>query len=182
MRLLALFLLAFTFSFANAQMKDSKINWMTIEEAQEAMKKEPKKVMIDVYTSWCGPCKMLDKNTFSNSDLAAYVNEHYYAVKFNAESPEDVVFKGQTFSNPNYVPNKPGRNGVNEFSRALQVSAYPTVVFLDEELNMLMPLRGYRTPQQMEVFLKVFGSDKYKDFQSSEEWESYQKSFQPTFQ
>lgn len=182
MRLVLVFALSLIFSAGYAQEKEHKINWMSIEEAQEAMKKEPRKIMIDVYTQWCGPCKMLDKNTFSNNDLATYVNDNYYAVKFDAETPDDVVFKGQTFSNPDYVPNKPGRNGVNQFSRALQVSAYPTVVFLDENLNMLMPLRGYRTPQQMEVFLKVFASDEYKNFQTSAEWEKYQNEFTPVFQ
>ena len=43
--------------FAKAQ--EASINWMTIEEAQEAQKKNPKKIMMDVYTKWCGPCKMV---------------------------------------------------------------------------------------------------------------------------
>ena len=72
--------IAMTFS-AIAQ----QINWVTLEEAVALQKKEPKKIMMDVYTNWCGPCKMFDKNTFQNKDVADYVNEHYYAVKFNAE-------------------------------------------------------------------------------------------------
>ena len=45
------------------------INWVTMNEALELQKNAPKKIMIDMYTSWCGPCKMLDKNTFTNKDL-----------------------------------------------------------------------------------------------------------------
>ena len=54
------------------------INWVTMNEALELQKNAPKKIMIDMYTSWCGPCKMLDKNTFTNKDLISFVNSHYY--------------------------------------------------------------------------------------------------------
>ena len=78
-----------------------KINWVTLEEAVKLQKQAPKKIMMDAYTNWCGPCKMLDRNTFQNKNVADYVNEHYYAVKFNAEGNETVNFNGKEFSNPN---------------------------------------------------------------------------------
>ena len=58
---------------SNAQ----EIKWMSLNEALELQKVNPKKIMMDVYTNWCGPCKMLDKETFQNIDVAAYVNKHY---------------------------------------------------------------------------------------------------------
>lgn len=159
----------------------ASINWMTIEEAVEAQKKEPKKILIDVYTKWCGPCKMMMKNTFTNADVIQYVNENYYAVKFNAESPDPIEFKGRTFSNPTYDPNRQGRNGVHEFSRALQVSAYPTIVYLDEELNVIAPIKGYQEPKQIELYLKFFNTNEYKNISSQEEWQAYSTSFKPTW-
>ncbi|TYA64899.1 thioredoxin family protein, partial [Seonamhaeicola marinus] len=92
-------------------------------------KKTPKKIMMDVYTNWCGPCKMLDRNTFQNQQVANYVNEHYYAVKFNAEGNDQITFDGKTFSNPNYNPaNANRRNSPHELSRYFQIQAYPTIV------------------------------------------------------
>ena len=73
-----------------------------MDEAARLQKQYPKKIIIDMYTTWCGPCRMLDRNTFSNKSLAEYVNANFYAVKFNAEGNEIVNFKGQQFSNPNY--------------------------------------------------------------------------------
>ena len=67
-----------------------QINWVSLEEAVELQKKTPKKIMMDVYTNWCGPCKMLDKNTFQNKDVADYINKNYYAVKFNAEGNDEI--------------------------------------------------------------------------------------------
>lgn len=162
--------------------QDPTINWMTIEEAVEAQKKEPRKILIDVYTTWCGPCKMMDANTFTNKDVIAFINKHYYAVKFNAESPDEVKFKGQTYTNANYDPKARGRNGVHDFSRAMRVSAYPTIVYLDEELNMIAPIKGYQNPSQIELYLKFFQSNAYKTVQTQEEWEAYQSAFEPSFQ
>ena len=65
------------------------IEWMTLAQAIEAQKIEPKKIFMDVYTNWCGPCKLLDKNTFQNPDVSRYISEHFYAVKFNAEGQEE---------------------------------------------------------------------------------------------
>jgi len=167
--------------FAAAAFGQQKVNWMTVEEALAAQKKEPRKILIDVYTSWCGPCKMMDKNTFTNPDVISYINKHYYAVKFNAESPDPVVFKGKTYTNPNFDPNRQGRNGVNEFSSALGVRAYPTLVYLDEQLNLLAPVSGYRTPQQLELYLKFFAQNDHKEVTTQEQWDAYQADFKPVF-
>ena len=158
------------------------IKWMRIAEAVAAQKKEPRKIMIDVYTDWCGPCKMMMANTFTSDDVINYINKNYYAVKFNAESPNDVTFKGNTYTNPTYDPNKKGRNGVNEFSRALGVNAYPTLVYMDEDLNIIAPISGYRTPPQLELYLKFFAEDQHKTVKSKEEWDAYQANFKATFQ
>ena len=48
-----------------------EINWMTIDEALAAHKKTPKPIFMDVYTYWCGPCNLLDKNTFPDAGLAS---------------------------------------------------------------------------------------------------------------
>ncbi len=159
-----------------------EINWVTMEQALELQKKEPKKIFMDVYTNWCGPCKMLDKNTFANADVAAYVNEHYYAVKFNAEGNDEVTYKDQTFKNPNYDATKANRrNSSHEFSGYLQVRAYPTMVFFDEEGNLISPITGYLKPQQLELYLKIFHTDKYKEMTTQEQFNEYFKSFEPSF-
>ena len=180
MKQLTLFIFL-AFSVMTFQAQQLGINWLTIEEAVEAQKKNPKKIMIDVYTKWCGPCKMMMKNTFTNTDVINYINKNFYAVKLDAEHAGDITFKGQVFSNPDYVPNKAGRNGVHQLSRYFQVRAYPTLVYLDEELNIIAPISGYKTPQQLELYLTFFHSNVYKSITTKEEWTVYQSEFQPTF-
>jgi thioredoxin-related protein len=156
---------------------------MSLEEAVELQKKAPKKIMMDVYTNWCGPCKMLDRNTFHNKDVAKYVNDNYYAVKFNAEGNEIVDFDGKTFTNPNYNPALANRrNSPHELSRYFQVQAYPTIVFLDEDGKLIFPLRGYKTPTELELYLKMFKTDKHKEMDTQEKFNEYYKAFKPEFQ
>jgi len=159
-----------------------EINWVTLEEAMELQKTAPKKIFMDVYTNWCGPCKLLDKNTFHNADVVDYVNEHFYAVKFNGEGNSSITYKGKTFGNPNYDATKANRrNSAHEFARSLKVRAYPTMVFFDEEANYIQPITGYLKPQQLELYLKLFQSDKYKEMTTQEKFNEYAKSFEPTF-
>lgn len=181
MKKLLLLLIIASFSI-NGKAQESKINWMSFEDALAAQVKSPKKMMIDMYTVWCGPCRMLDKNTFQQKDLVKYVNENYYAVKFNAEGDGEVKFKEQTFSNPNYDPNKKrGRNGQHELASAFGVNAYPTILFLDENATLLAPVKGYHSAKQLELFLKVFGTNAYKNISSKEDFITYQKEFKSDF-
>ncbi|WP_338732798.1 thioredoxin family protein [Mangrovimonas cancribranchiae] len=159
-----------------------EINWVSLEEAVELQKKNPKKIILDAYTKWCGPCKMLDRNTFSNKDVAAYINEHYYAVKFNAEGNEEITFKDNTFTNPNYDPAKANRrNSPHQLSRYFSIRSYPTLVFLDENANLLAPIIGYKTPQQLELYLKLFKDNKHTDMNTQEKFNAYYKAFKPEF-
>ena len=85
--------LIYLFTGLVAYRKSIGLVWNSITK-----QKEVPKIMVDMYTT--GPCRMLDKNTFSNKKLAAYVN-NFYAVKFNAEGNAVVNFKDQELSNPN---------------------------------------------------------------------------------
>jgi len=154
------------------------VNWVSMDEAQELIKQEPRKIIMDVYTSWCGPCKMLDKYTFGNPDVANYINENFYAVKFNAEGNSTVNFNNSTFTNPDYNPAKASRrNSKHQFANYLNVKAYPTIIFMGADLKLLAPITGYLSPQKIEIYLKFFKTDAYKDVNSEEDWEKYQEEF-----
>ena len=154
-----------------------KVNWMTLEKAVEAQKITPKKILIDAYTIWCGPCKMLDKNTFSNKDVADYINNNFYPVKFNAEGNEVINFNGKKFENPGFNPTSTGRNTPHELSSFFGVRAYPTLVYLDESANLIAPIPGYQSPKQIELYLKLFGTDEYKSIKNQEEITAYSTKF-----
>lgn len=159
-----------------------EIKWISLQEAVALQKKAPKKIMMDVYTNWCGPCKMLDKNTFQNKDVADYVNKNYYAVKFNGEGNDVVAFNGNTYKNPGYDASRANsRNAAHQLASYLQISAYPTIVFFDEKANVIAPIRGYQTPPQLELYLKMFKQDDHKSIDTQEKFNAYYKAFTPQF-
>jgi thioredoxin-related protein len=175
------YILLFTLLFSLSGVAQ-EIKWMSLEEAIKLQKKSPKKIIMDVYTNWCGPCKMLDKNTFHNPDVVEYINQYYYAVKFNAEGNEQINYNGKTFSNPDYkeeLANK--RNGIHQLTYYLKVNSYPTVVYFDEQGNLLTSIVGYMVPQQIELYLRLFGEDKHKDMKSQEDFNNYYTAFVPQF-
>ena len=155
-----------------------EIKWISLEDAVYLQEAAPRNIIIDMYTNWCGPCKLLDRNTFANKDVARYINDNFYAVKFNAEGNDIVNFKGYTFENPNYDPAKANRrNSSHQLSQAFRIQAFPTIVFLDKSSNLLHKLRGYKTPKQLEVYLKLFTDENYKNYNSQEEFNKFFESF-----
>lgn len=178
MKFILSLLTAFLFiGVGNAQ----EIQWMSMNEALAAQKENPKKIFMDVYTDWCGPCKLLDKNTFQNEDVAKFVNKHFYAVKFNAEGTEEIEYQDFVYTNPNYDPARKGRNSQHLLAHALKVRGYPTMVFFDENSEVISPIVGYKTPEQLEVYLKMVASDDYKKVTTAADWKEYQEDFKGTF-
>ncbi|GGD20000.1 thioredoxin family protein [Flavobacterium orientale] len=141
-----LLLLAFiSFSFVQAQ----EIKWMSFDEAIALQKENPKPIFMDVYTDWCGPCKMLDKNTFQTKEVSEYINANYYAVKFNGEGNTTLNYKGRKFSNPGYDANRKGRNSMHEFTGFLKVEGYPSMYVLDKTGEIAKVIVGYYQPEQL---------------------------------
>ena len=86
------------FSAGKAPVTGEKMVWMTLKEAQEAMLKEKRPILIDLYTDWCGWCKVMDKKTYTNPKVIAYLQANFYAVKLNAETREAVNWNEKTYN------------------------------------------------------------------------------------
>ena len=141
------------------------IQWLTIEEAYAKIQKEPRKVLIDVYTDWCGWCKVMDRETFKDKAVTDYINKKYYAVKLDAEQKGTIKLGDKEFK---YLAQ--GGRGINEIALALTNNqpSYPTTVFLDDQFNMIQPLPGYLKAKEFHQIITFFGEDYHKkqDFES----------------
>ncbi len=151
-------------------LEEEKVNWLTFEEAVKLQEKKPKMMFIDMYTEWCGWCKRMDKTTYKNPVVAKYVNEHFYAVKMDAEQKGDITYKGQTFK---YVAN--GRRGYHELAATLMQGkmSYPTTVFLNKKMEVLQPIAGYQNAKSFEAILAFFAQEAYL----TTPWPDFQKNF-----
>ncbi len=139
---------------------ESTVQWMTWDEAVAASKESPKKILVDVYTDWCGYCKKMDKGTFTDVDLAKYINENFYAVKLDAEHKEDIIWNDVTFK---FLPK--GRKGAHELAISLLDGkmGYPSFVYLDESFSRIMISPGYKTAPMMQNELIYAVDEHYKN-------------------
>ena len=145
-----------------------KIHWYSWQEAVELNKTAPKKIIVDVYTSWCGWCKVMDRETFQDDKVVDFLNKNFYCVKMDAEGKTPIEFNGQKFE---YV--KQGNSGVHTLAYSLLDGqlAFPTIVYLNEKFERVMISQGYKTAVQIIPELKYTSEEAYK----SKTWEAYQK-------
>jgi thioredoxin-related protein len=155
-----------------AQDAANSIQWMSWEEAVERSEKEPRKFLVDIYTDWCGWCKRMDATTFQEPHLAAYINQHYYPIKFNAEQREEISFRGKSYE----FVNK-GKHGYHELAAEITQGrlGYPTLVFLNEDMEVIQAINGYREPLEFEQIVTYFGGDYHRRMP----WERYTKFYEP---
>jgi len=163
--------LFFAHTAANTIVAQNRIKWITWEEAIEKSKKEKRKIFVDVYTDWCGWCKKLDKSTFAEDHIAKYINANYYPVKFNAEMETPVLLKGTEYK---FI--KSGNRGYHELATALLQGkmSYPSMVFLDEDFNIIQAIPGFQDVTSFEMIITYFGSNSHK----SVPWNRFMQTFQ----
>jgi len=131
------------FSFiSKPEIKEKKeINWLSITEAYTKNQEEPRKIFVDVYTNWCGWCKKMDKETFSDPEIVDLVNEKFYAVKLNAENTDPITMAGDTTT-------------AQMIARSMGVSGYPTIVYIKEDFKTIQPVPGYQNAKKFKNTLE----------------------------
>lgn len=138
-----------------------KVQWYSIEEALALTSREPRVLVIDVYTDWCGWCKRMDAATFSHPEVAEILNRDFYPVKLNAEGRNDIVLGDRTYK---FVDN--GRRGYHELAAIVTRGrlSYPTVSYVGPRGRVLLVAPGYVEPEQFKVFLAYFNGDAYQKY------------------
>ena len=101
----------------------------SFEEALTKAGTENKLLSVDVYTSWCGPCKKMAKEVFTRNEVGDYFNRHFINYKQDGE-------KG---SGP-------------ELMKKYNIKAVPTFLFLDPQQNLVLTIKGFHTAKD---FLKA---------------------------
>lgn len=101
----------------------SQENW---ESILAKAKREGKPVFVDVYATWCGPCRYMNKMVFTKRKVGAFYNDNFISVKIDAEKGEGKAL-----------------------ARKFGVTAYPTLVFLNAKGEVVINEEGARTAGQI---------------------------------
>lgn len=128
-------------------------------DAMTKARNENKKVIVDIYTDWCGWCKKMDAEAYSNSDVKKIIADNFIFVKLDAEGKNKVTYNGKQYTE-------------EELSYYFEVFSFPTTVFLEpdgklieykyDKMNM-KNLPGYFKTEEFIKILNYFKDNKYKD-------------------
>lgn len=98
----------------------------SFDEAVKLSKRSNKPIFIDFSTKWCGPCKRMESFVFTESVVGKCYNKHFINLKYDAEKGEGILLK-----------------------KKFEINAYPTLLFLDENQNVIFKRVGYCSPEQL---------------------------------
>jgi len=139
--------------------KTPKINWVSMEEAVELQKKEPKLILVDVYMNNCPYCTKMDKSTFGHPKVKEYVNKHFYAVKLNAFTNQKIKIGDRE-----YKVDKKSRYRNHELASYLLKGnmQFPSTVFIGENFKPVNSIGGYLDASEFDQVMRYYGGGFYK--------------------
>jgi len=134
---------------------DGTITWISIDQAAELKNAEEKLYFVDVYTEWCGWCKVMDKKTFTDPEVIKQMSEKFHMIKFDAEQTGLVNWEGQE-----YIYKAGGRKGIHGLAPLLLNNrlSYPSFAILDKDRKPITTIVGYKKPDQLLQAISSLGS------------------------
>ncbi|MCX8081452.1 MAG: DUF255 domain-containing protein [Bacteroidia bacterium] len=160
--------------FYSQNEENGLVNWLTFKEAQEKNKVLPKPFLVDIYTDWCGWCKVMMRTTYSNPGLASYINQNFYPVKFNAESKDTIEFDGKLYKPTSLLGRAPHELAIFFLGTNL---SYPSTVFMTNQFQYRMLSQGYLKENEIEPFLVFFTENAWRNVPFEEFRQYFQKTF-----
>lgn len=125
------------------KVKAQEVTFSSLEKNMEA---KAKPIVVFLHTDWCNYCALMKKKTFANEKVQQTLEENVYFISFDAESKESIRFR-----NKDFVFKKKGlQAGVHELAEALtSQNAYPALVFLNENYEIIYQQYAYVGPKEM---------------------------------
>lgn len=125
------------------------LKWTNFTEGVREAKATNKKVLIDVYTNWCGWCKKMESDTYSDQGVKDYLVRNFVLVKLNAESNAEETIDTTQITDA-------------QIASAFRVNGYPTTIFLESGGQPITAAPGYMGPAKFLKVLEYIGGDFYK--------------------
>jgi thioredoxin-related protein len=139
----------------------SAVHWLSVKEAVSLNKEKPKLIYVCLYTDWCKWCHTFDSATFSDPDIAGYLNDNFYAVRLDAETSDTILYNNVVYTNPYPTKRMWHTHKFAEFLLAGK-QVYPASVFIDGHGNTIgSPTYGYYPPHDFKILLSYYTSGKY---------------------
>ena len=120
------------------------ITWRNWNTGLSAAASTGKPVLVDVHTDWCTWCKRMDRDVYSRADVREYLERKFVTIKLNAESDESVNYGGHSMT-------------ARALASTLNVTGYPTSIFLTRSGDHLANVPGYLPADRLLLLLRYIG-------------------------
>lgn len=157
----------------------AQVDWKTIEQASKVDKsKNTKLFFVDFSTSWCGWCKKMDRETFSDPVVSAILNKYYIPVHFDAEGSSTFTWNDVKYSNTQASGQKPQ---THPFTRAIlgQKVGYPSFAIFSKNGSLTQILQGYQNAYDFSMTLWYFCSGDNQQYTFDEYQQIFQEEIKP---
>jgi len=134
---------------AKSAVGDAKVSWLAFDVAADKAKRENKHMIVDVYTTWCGWCKVMDRQTYSDPKVANYLNENFVLAKVNGESSAELHWEGKVITE-------------RAFARTVGVTGFPTTYFLKPDSHIIGGAPGFIPPENFLIYAKYVSTKWYE--------------------
>jgi thioredoxin-related protein len=128
---------------------EKKLPWLAFDAATDKAKKENKHLIVDVYTTWCGWCKVMERQTYGNAEVAEYLTENFVLAKVNGESSAEIHWKGEVMTE-------------RAFARKVGVTGFPTTYFLKPDAEVIGGAPGFIPPDNFIIYAKYVSTRWYE--------------------
>ena len=143
-----------------------KLEWLAFDAAAEKAAKQNKHMIVDIYTNWCGWCRVMERETYGNAEVATYLTENFVLAKVNGESPSKLHWNGEELSE-------------RQFARKVGVSGYPATYFMKPNSELLGGVPGFIRPPDFMIYTKYVATRWYQRGKIQEYVDSLRASTAP---
>lgn len=147
----------------------NELNWQKFEEALKTAHQEDKIILVSFYTDWCGWCKKMDNETYTDAEIKNMLNKDFVAVRINPEKPGSINLPHGTIS-------------FNQLASELGVRSFPSTAFLTSELVLIDVVPGFYEPSNMKTLLNFMSDGLYQklSYQDYQLFNEAQKLYEAT--
>jgi thioredoxin-related protein len=138
----------------------TRVEWMDPMVVAGLQEQNPRPIVVDVYTSWCYYCKLMDNTTWRNDSVVSYLKNNFYTIKLDAEDKNPQTWNGKSYA---YQPKYKVNMLAVELLRGNMV--YPSTVVIPARGEWQV-IPGALKPAEIELVLKYYGSgsNEHMDF------------------
>lgn len=132
-------------------------DWQSFDEAMTEVQTNDKLVLVDVYAPWCGYCRKMQKETYTDATVKTHLTDYFEVARLDGTNRDSLVtYQGQTL--------KPAT-----LAQHFGATGYPTTVFLEPSGDVLFQQPGFIAPEQFALMIEYVGSRAFEE-QSFEEF------------